>query len=246
MLMVPAQAAEQAPFDTPSPVDVTIGTTWDDPQMTLQDVIDDRYGAGTINCETDYMGANPGDPDPFYWTGTGFDSYLIEEVAGWCNDNIVGWYIETGQMPVIDGNDDGVVFVGSCGPGFTVQLELPNGYEPFGFYLNPKGPRDGVHAPEPECFYTNRLFNDLGPDGSGAVHPPFDGDAQALVYDVSRFTRPHTWLVCWEDFDSGPMPGPPCCHDTDNDYNDMVFEITVAGVMPVRDVTFGSIKALYR
>jgi hypothetical protein len=68
---------------------------------------------------------------------------------------------------------------------------------------------------------------------------------QALVYDVSAYTEPFTWLVCFEDFDSGPDPG-PCCGTTDNDFNDLVFEVTVTGMVPVQEVTMGRIKAMYR
>jgi hypothetical protein len=137
------------------------------------------------------------------------------------------------------------VFLGANAPGYTTSIQLPNGHQPFGFYLNPNGTRDAHNAPEPELFFTNRLWNDRGPDGSGAHHAPEDGDVQAVVYDVSAFTQPYTWLVCFEDLDSGPVPG-PCCSGTDNDFNDFVFEVTVAGVLPVRPATFGQVKALFR
>jgi hypothetical protein len=226
-------------------VPVVFGTSWDPPGNALQDIVDARYGPGMIDVLTDYIGASPSDPDPFYWTGLGFTSYLVEEVAGYRNRNLLGWYIETGSMPVIDGTDDGIVFTGMHGPGFTTSIALPTGVHPFGLYMNPNGPNGAQNAPEPELFFTNRLFNDRGPDGSGAVHPPTDGDVQAVVYDVSALTQPFTWLVCFEDLDSGPNPG-ACCTGTDNDFNDMVFEVTVAGQVPVQQATFGQIKALFR
>ena len=110
---------------------------------------------------------------------------------------------------------------------------------------HPNGNGGATNAPEPEKFFTNRHWNDLGPDGSGALHVPLDGDVQALVFDVSRFRGPHTWCVCFEDLDSGANPG-PCCQTTDNDFNDLVFEVTVLGPLPVKAMTFSQIKALYK
>jgi hypothetical protein len=72
-----------------------------------------------------------------------------------------------------------------------------------------------------------------------------DGDVQALVYDISNIVhQANTWLVCFEDLDSGAMPG-PCCVGTDNDFNDMVFEVTALGATPVQPMTFGQLKVRY-
>jgi hypothetical protein len=224
---------------------VVFGETWDGPNEELQDILDSHYGPGLITVETDYIGASPTDPDPFYWTGIGFNSFLVTEIAGNRNRNIVGWYEEEGVMPIIDGIDDGVIFDGPSGAGNTFELDF--GPEPvdFGFYMNPNGTDGAQNAPEPEHFFSNRFFNDLGPDGSGAVHEPYDGDVQAIVFDVSPWTQPYTWAVCFEDLDYGPIPG-PCCQGTDNDFNDFVFEVTVTAPVPVRPTTFGAIKQLYR
>lgn len=227
-------------------VPVVFGTSWDGPSNTLQTILDARYGPGSLNVTTDYIGAHPGDPDPFYWTGLGFDAYFVREVAGHANANLLGWYMETGSTPAIDGVSDGVVFPGPTGPGATFTITFPGGGAlPFGFYLNPNGTGDAINAPEPELFFSNRLFNDPGPDGSGAIHTPFDGDVQAIVFDVSPWTRPYTWVVCFEDLDSGANPA-PCCTPTDNDFNDLVFEVTVLGPVPVQDVTFSMVKTLFR
>ena len=124
---------------------------------------------------------------------------------------------------------DGVVFDGPAGPGTHQIISFTSPDTKFGFYLNPNGTGDGYNAPEPEKFWTNRFYNDLGPTGSGALHPPTDGDVQALVFDISKLVgQDNTWLVCFEDMDSGANPG-PCCTPTDNDYNDLVFEVTALG-----------------
>lgn len=226
-------------------VPVVFGTTWDGPGTTLQEIMDAAYGVGAVNCGTDYIGAHPGDPDPFYWTGTGFSTLLVREIAGNRDTNALGWYLETGAQPTIDGIDDGIVFAGPMSDGATAIINLSSGNVPFGFFMNPNGNGGATNAPEPEKFFTNRRWNDIGPDGSGALHVPLDGDVQAIVFDVSRFRGPHTWCVCFEDLDSGANPG-PCCQTTDNDFNDLVFEVTVLGPLPVKAMTFSQIKALYK
>ena len=228
-------------------VPVTFGTSWDGPAYTLQKIVDGLYGAGTLNVTTDYIGAHAGDVDPWFWLGNQVSAYLIREVAGNRNRNVVGWYLENGIKPVLhnDGVRDGVLFDGPASDGATAIFTFAVPTTRFGFYMNPNGALGALNAPEPELFFTNRLFNDRGPDGSGALHPPYDGDVQALVYDVSRFVGTNTWLVCFEDIDSGPMPG-PCCSTTDNDFNDFVFEVTAWGATPVQSVSFGAVKARYR
>lgn len=229
------------------PLTVVFGQSWDGPDGGLQSIVDQTFGVGKVNCACDYIGAHDGDIDPWFWVGDSFSTLLVREIAGNANRNVLGWYLETGQKPVIDGVDDGVVFDGLAGAGATAIVEFQKPMTKFGFYLNPNGPLDANNAPEPELFFTNRLYNDIGPDGSGAVHAPWNGDVQAIVYDISSETQPNTWLVCFEDCDSGPMPG-PCCPDngTDNDFNDLVFEVTAFGATPATPVSFGALKALYR
>lgn len=227
------------------PVDVVLGQSWDGPSGNLQSIVDNAYGPGVINMATDYVGAHPGDLDPWFWVGDQVSTYLVREIAGNANRNILGWYLETGTKPVIDGIDDGVVFDGPSGAGASSIIYLPAPMTKFGFYLNPNGPLDAINAPEPELFFTNRFYNDPGPDGSGAIHAPYGGDMQALVFDISDYAGPNTWLVCFEDVDSGANPG-PCCATTDNDFNDFVFEVTAFGATPTSKVTFGALKSKYR
>ena len=227
-------------------VPVVFGSTWDGRGTSLQNIMDAAYGAGAVNCATDYLGAHAGDPDPFYWNGTGFSTLLVREIAGNRDTNALGWYLETGAQPTIVGIDDGIVFAGPMADGATAIINLSSTNVPFGFFMNPNGNGGATNAPEPEKFFTNRHWNDIGPNGVGpAPHAPFDGDVQAIVFDVSRFRGPNTWCVCFEDLDSGANPG-PCCQTTDNDFNDMVFEVTVLGPLPVKAMTFSQIKALYR
>ena len=226
-------------------VPVTIGTSWDGPSQTLQKIVDNRYGVGAINVQTDYMGAHPTDPDPWFWIDSRLSALLVTEVAGNADYNVVGWYLENGTRPTIDGIDDGVIFNGVATDGDMAYVTFDKPMTRFGFYLNPNGPFDAPFASEPEKFYTNRFYNDLGPSGGTALHAPYDGDVQALVFDVSRFTMPNTWLVCFEDLDAGSNPGAMGTSATDNDYNDFVFEVTAFGATPTLPMTFGALKSKY-
>jgi len=215
--------------------------------MSLQSIVDGLFGTGKIDVKTDYLGAKSGDPDPWFWLDNHFSALLVKEVAGNANYNQVGWYQDTGSFPVLlnDGLHDGLVFDGPAGAGATAIVSFSRPMTRFGFYMNPNGPRGATNAPEPEKFYTNRNYNDAGPDGSGALHSPTDGDMQAVVYDISRFAGENTWLVCFEDLDSGANPGSAGQAQTDNDFNDFVFEVTAYGATPVQPLTFGALKARY-
>ncbi len=229
-----------------SPVPVVFGSTWDSPANSLQNIVDAYLGSpGLVNVTTDYIGADAGEPDPIFWIDDEFPALLIREVAGYQNVNTLGWYQETFAAPVIDGVNDGIVFAGPAGAGASTIITLPGGVQNFGFYLNPNGTGDAQNAPEPELFFSNRFYNDLGPSGAGAIHAPFDGDVQMIVFDVSAWKGANTFLVCVEDLDSGADPA-PCCSGTDNDFNDFVFEVKALGATPAEKVSFGALKARYR
>ncbi len=222
-----------------------IGDSWSTPPNKLQSIIDATYGAGRINVQTDYIGARPGDPDQVVWMSSVWPIMQLREIAGTALRSGFGWYIEAGDehRPVIEGREDGPVFRnGGSGPATTL-LRFRHGGQSVGFYLHTAdaGSGQGSHT-----FFTNRSFNDVGPGGRGAMHEPGEGgDIQALIFDVSAWTRPLTWLVCFESRDSGALPG-PCCETTDNDYADYVFEVRAESVTPALAPSFGSLKLLYR
>lgn len=229
-----------------APVAVAFGTSWDGPAYSLQNIINNYLGgSGLLNAYTDYIGHDAGELDPWFWVGPQVPALLITEVAGNANNNVLGWYKETLSMPIIDGVDDGIVFNGPAGPGSSTLITFPGGTQKFGFWLNPNGPFAATNAPEPEKFFSNRFYNDLGPSGAGALHVPTDGDVQMLVYDVSQWKGANTWLVCVEDLDSGARTT-SCCSGTDNDFNDLVFQVRALGATPNQTLTFGALKAKYR
>lgn len=230
-----------APARAASPVPVMFGASWDPPGQSLQNIVDAYLGApGLLDVQTDFIGAHVGDVDPWFWVGSGFPALLISEVAGNANTNQLGWYEETGAVPVIDGFGDGVVFGGGDGGGTNVVVVMPGSTIRFGFYLDPAPNSPSAH----QRFFTNRFLNDLGPHGAGAQHAPFDGDVQAIVFDVSRWKGPNTWLVCFEDLDAG-NPITACCSGTDDDYNDMVFQVSALGATPARTLSFGELKTRF-
>jgi len=222
--------------------DVTWGSSWDN--IPLQDILDAEFGVGVIDAATDYEGYLGGDADPAYWEDETIKGLVVREIAGYRDRNVMGWYAEdlTGP-PVIDGVDDGVVIEGSLGAGGSTTIVLPGGVTRFGFYMNPNGELDaGVNAPEPELFYTNRFYNDLGPEGIEAKHFPYDGDPQCLVYNVTHlYDGVPTYVLAWEDLDYGGRIG----IRTDNDYNDMVVVVQAQSPVPNETMTWSSVKALY-
>jgi len=222
-----------------------IGDSWSVPPNKLQSIIDATYGPGRIDVQTDYLGARPGDPDPDAWAISMAPIMQVREIAGAPLRSNLGWYLETadGQRPVIDGREDAPVFGNAADDHATVVLHFGERRRSVGFYLHSPDAGSGLG---PRTLFTNRSFNDVGPGGAGALHEPTaGGDVQALIFDVSPWTRPLTWLVCFESRDSGAQPG-PCCETTDNDYADYVFEVRAEATTPTLAPSFGSLKALYR
>lgn len=222
-------------------------TSWDG--IPLQDVLDAEYGPGVIDAATDYEGYQVGDADPPYWLDTGIDALIIRELAGYQNTNVLGWYAETlSGPPVIDGVDDGVIFTGPMSPGASAIVNFPGGVTQFGFYLNPNGSGDsGGNAPEPETFFTNRFYHDIGPNGGYLPHAPSDGDPQCLIYNLTDLNGGvPTFVLAWEDLDSGSVINPTYGNNfTDNDFQDLVVEIKAMSPVRTEESSWGQLKALY-
>jgi len=180
---------------------VVMGTSWDG--ISLQEILDAEYGPGAIDVATEYEGYLPGDADPPYWEDSGVGGLIVRELAGFSNHNVMGWYVETFSMPLIDGVDDGVIIEGAANEGGVFSVSLPGGVQRFGFYLNPNGVGDSHNAPEPEMFFTNRAYNDEGPSGAGTIHAPNGGDPQCLIFNITALRGGEkTYVLAWEDIDS--------------------------------------------
>jgi hypothetical protein len=213
--------------------EVVTGVSWDG--VSLQEVLDAEYGTGAIIAATDYEGYRCGDAVYPYWIDSNLDGWVVREIAGYSNLNELGWYVEGFSQPTIDGVDDGLIFDGSAGEGATVAVEFPHGTTRFGFYMNPRGPGDSTNAPEPEIFFTNRTYNDAGPDGSGDTRPPEGGDPQCLIYNITELRHgTPTYVLAWEDLDYGSPIAAEYRYDaTDNDFQDLVVEIQAMSPVPV-------------
>lgn len=225
---------------------VTMGNSWDG--VSLQQILDAEYGPGVINVATDYEGFLPGDADPGYWEDLGLDAIIVRELAGWANRNTMGWYVETlSGAPAIDGSDDGVIFTGPMAQGQTAVVVFPGGVTRFGLWLNPNGTDNATNAPEPEIHFSNRFYNDIGPNGSGALHAPFDGDVQCLIFNVSALRGRPAWVLAWEDIDYGsPLSANWSTTTTDNDFNDLVVEIIAESPVTVDESSWSRVKALFQ
>ncbi len=227
--------------------EVVFGTSWD--AIPLQTILDAEYGVGAIDATTGYEGYLPGDAVIPYWEDQFVDGILVREIAGYANKNILGWYVETlgSTPPSIDGIDDGVIFDGPMGPGATATLSFST-VTRFGLYLDPNGIQSGVNTPQGEFLFTNRFYNDIGEDGTITHHGPYDGDPQALIYNITHLRQGiPTFVIAWEDLDYGSMISPTWVDGmTDNDFNDLVIEISASSPVPVESVSWSQVKGLYQ
>lgn len=230
-----------------SPVPVIVGPSRDGSLHDLQRKVDRFVGYGRVDVTRDYIGAKPGDPDPFSWVnlpGRGVTVQLLDRKSP---RGTIGWYAEGAGTPVIDGVGDGVVFAEYHLRGARTTVQIPASVSRFGFYVGYResGSGSGSNKSGMDFFYSNRGLNDCGPHGQGAVHAPYDGDTQMLVYDVSRWLGPDTYLVACEASDSGCAVG----HgdgESDNDYADLLYLVSALGATPTRSQSFAHLKALFR
>jgi hypothetical protein len=210
----------------------------------LQNLIDSRYGKGHIDVTRDYIGAHHGDPDPWIWTGRGFTAHLIRWVTHDGQRATVGWYEETGVRPWV--HHSNIIFDEDSHSGSTESVSIGRTTR-FGFYLRQD---DDI---EPPLLFTNRTFNEA--DDVDGGHTPNDGTPEALVYDVSPWSQPSTWVVCFRDASSDGedenRDRAMLSHDSGDDesgseFDDVVFEVSAHDVTPVHPTSFGSLKAKYR
>jgi len=83
------------------PALATFGTSWDGPANDLQHIVDAYIGVpGALNVQTDYVGAHDGDVD---WVGKSVPALILTEIAGNADTNQLGWYLEDGLPPRLDG-----------------------------------------------------------------------------------------------------------------------------------------------
>jgi hypothetical protein len=231
------------PAAAASPLRVAIGPSRDGPAHDLQHKVDALVGTGRVDVRSDYVGARPGDPDPWSWTNTG-EPMTLHLVDRRSPGFVVGWYAEGPVHPSPDGPEQvlgGVVLDNGRKRGATVVFRVPGTVRRFGLFV--------ADTDDPGAAWTrhrtNRTLNPPGPDGAGAAHEPWDGDVQLLVFDVSRWLGRDTWLVAGEISDTGRRVGHGA-DESDNDYSDVLFTVTGASATPAVTTTFGRVKSLFR
>jgi len=240
-LLAVATCASAAPFD------VIIGPSRDGSLYDLQKKVDHLVGPGRIDVRRDYIGARDGDADPFFWTTVAGHAVNVTLLERKSPHGEIGWYQEGNAEPSIDGVHGGVVLESWRLRGSRAIARIPAGVTRFGFYVEHEGGDDTIDEGVTYHYYTDRSLNNCGPNGHGAIHEPYGGDCQALVYDVSKWMGPNTWLVACEYSDSGaPVGTGP--GQTDNDYCDILFTVQAVGggPTPTSRASFGSLKALWR
>ena len=234
------------PATAASPVSVTIGRSRDGVLWDLQRVVDKAFGPGRIDVRNDYIGAHAGDPDPWMWTTVPGKAIVMTLIAKKHPNGTLGWFCDQGAPPLLNGTGDGVVLERSRLRSAPTTLRLPSTVRRFGFFVEREpGSTDIDGDGQANVYFSNRMYNDMGAHGAGALHAPFDGDVQMLIYDIGRLTSPDTWLVAVEYSDTGDALGTQD-GQSDNDFSDFVFTITGVGVTPTQATSFGRLKALYR
>ncbi len=228
-----------------SPVPIVVGPSRDGSLQDLQRKVDRIVGYGRVDVSRDFIGAKPGDPDPFSWTnlpGRGVTVQLLDRKGP---RGTLGWYAEGSGTPTIDGVGDGVVFAEYHMRGARSTVQIPASVTRFGFYVGYRASGSGENKAATGFYFTNRGLNDCGPQGQGALHAPYDGDTQMLVYDVSRWLGADTYLVACEASDTGCMIG----HgegESDNDFSDLLYLVSALGATPTRTQSFAHLKSLFR
>ncbi len=227
-----------------SPIPLVLSGSREGALYDLQKKLDRFVGAGRIQARTDYVGARPGDPDPWVWVNPG-KPMLLTLLDRKSPHARIGWYAEGFGVPALDGVDDAVVLDRNAMRGDPQTFRVPASIPRFGFFVALDGVGTGAPVSGGFTTFTNRMWNSPGPNGTGAMHEPYDGDIQMLVYDISRWAGPQTWLVACEASDSGARigHGPD---DSDNDFTDFLFTVTGVGITPTKGVTFGDLKSRFR
>lgn len=211
--------------------------------QSLQRKMDRLVGPGHVNVRTDFIGARPGDPDPWFWINNGAHAVAVTLIDRESPHGRIGWYEETGVVPVIDGVGDGVILDNLRARGDRMAVRLPASVRAFGFYIERPAHRKNRDEGPPITLFTNRRLNPSYLRGEDSDPVYADREAQVLVYDVSRWLGMDTWLVVRLYSESeGRADG----EDDDDDEADVLFTVTAQGPTATRTMTFSRVKSMFR
>jgi hypothetical protein len=205
----------------------------------LQEKVDECVGHKRVDVGRDFIGAHPGDPSAWSWTNNGLRGISLTLIASKSKVGGIGWYEDTGGTPVLDGVRSGVCIDGLRRRGIPMLMRLPTSVRRFGLYAT-QTPEGKKHRNDPpSVLFTNNLYNSPNTDSR---HEPVGNDKQVLVYDVSRWLGPSTWLVACPSPDRDDEPS----HEDDDDTSYLLFSVSGPSVTPVQTMSFGQVKALFR
>jgi hypothetical protein len=214
----------------------------------LQRLADARYGPGHVNVATDWYGCHAGESDPWLWQGEGIEARLVQNLGKGNQKVALGWYRETGARPHYPCG--GVLFDGKARSGERTAVGFP-GVTRLGFYFDPGADGHDASDPDARMLFTNRLFNPPVVVAPGAA--PNAGDAQTLIFDVSPWSQPGTWLV-WFPGRAGDEDDDHAAWSDDDDHGDcgrddgsgVALEVTILHATPALPSSFGGLKQRYR
>jgi hypothetical protein len=216
---------------------------------SLQKQVDDLLGRGRVNVTRDWIGSRLGDPDPFTLSNSGRDlSITLVNVD--TPDLALGWYLENGSAPTLDGVDDAVLLNGLPRRGTELLFRVPLSVSRFGFYIASLEDDDGDDEEAPVYYYSNRLWNESLELGDC---PSIPVNARMLVFDVSRWKGPDTYLFAVErpknhsdDSEDSDDSFAYNAREADYKYSNLLFLVSGVYVTGQRRVSFGQLKAIYR
>ena len=107
------------------------GNSWDKPKSTVIDYLNENYKGvnDTLKLVNSYAANNKVET----WFASGTTSLLLQEVAGYANNNTFGWY---------DGTTSTQIFSGADKPGSAAVEVVFDPARTFGFYLDPNGKKN--------------------------------------------------------------------------------------------------------
>jgi PEP-CTERM putative exosortase interaction domain len=148
--------------------------------------------------------------NPFWQFQYGYNSTILDEVAGYELKNKFGWY-EYGKSGSVGDNTKstwGTLFTGPDSNGATKDFSSPN---KIGFWLNPNGVAGSY-------YFTDTALNGGSMTLSSSACPP-SGTLQAIAFDLGGYGKENEYLICFEDLKYGS--------GSDKDFQDMIVKLNV-------------------
>ena len=206
----------------------------------LQRKVDELVGRRHLEVARDFIGARLSDPSTWCWTNSSMRGIAVSLIEGKAKLGAIGWYEDTDAAPVLNGINDGVVIEGLRKRNTPTLVRMPPAVKRFGFYVVQKAEGKKHRNDPPILLFTNNQHNNLD---NTATSELVGADKQMLVYDVSRWLGPRTWLVACPSPDRDEHPDR---EDDDDESNYLLFTVTGPSVTPAQTKSFGQVKAMFR